>query len=108
MQTVPDLVTDQLSLFAASDIDIILKVADVTVFSFDPRLRIAPNDSTNFEMQRQLSQILNLQFGQQYNLDVFIRANSRAAQNEIPEPATIVLLVSGLGFMAGFVRKGGH
>ena len=105
VQTVQDLVTDQLSLFAASDIDIDLQVAGVTVFSFDPRLSIAFLDSQNFETQRQLSQILNLQFGQQYNLDLFIRANSRAAQNEIPEPATVVLLVSGLGFMAGFVKK---
>ena len=105
VQTVQDLVTDQLSLFAASDIDIILEVADVVVFSFDPRLNIAFNDSTNFETQRQLSQVLALQFNQQYNLDLFIRANSRAAQNEIPEPATVVLLVSGLGFMAGFVKK---
>lgn len=105
VQTVQDLVTDQFSLFAASDIDIILEVADVGVFSFDPRLRIGFNDSTNFETQRQLSQILALQFDQQYDLDVFVRANSRAAQNEIPEPATIVLLVSGLGFTAGFVRK---
>lgn len=105
VQTVQDLVTDQLSLFAGSDIDIDLLVAGVTVFSFDPRLNIAFLDSQNFETQRQLSQILTLQFGQQYNLDLFIRANSRAAQNEVPEPATVVMLVSGLGFMAGFVKK---
>jgi hypothetical protein len=105
VQTVQDLVTDQFSLFAASDIDVTLKVADVVVFAFDPRLRIGFLDSQNFENQRQLSQIITLQFDQAYNLDFFIRANSRAAQNEIPEPATVVLLVSGLGFMAGFVKK---
>ena len=105
VQTLQDLVTDQLSLLAASDIDIDLQVAGVTIFSFDPRLNIAFLDSQNFETQRQISQTLTLQFGQQYNLDLFIRANSRAAQNEVPEPATVVLLVSGLGFMAGFVKK---
>lgn len=26
--------------------------------------------------------------------------------NEVPEPATIALLISGLGFMTGFLRKG--
>jgi hypothetical protein len=105
VQTLQDLVTDQLSLFAASDIDIDLQVAGVTVFSFDPRLNIAFLDSQNFETQRQISQVLTLQFGQTYNLDLFIRGNARAAQNEVPEPATIVLLISGLGTMAGFVKR---
>jgi len=104
VQTLQDLVTDQLSLFAASEIDIDLQVAGVTIFSFDPSLNIAFLDSQNFETQRQLSQILTLQFGQTYNLDLFIRGNARAAQNEVPEPATMVLLISGLGTMAGFVK----
>jgi hypothetical protein len=107
VQSIQDLATDQLSLFAASDVDITMQVAGVNVFSFDPRLRLSGgfNDSDNFEVQRQLSQILNLQFGQQYDIDIFVRANSRAAQNEIPEPATVVLLASGLGLTAGFMRK---
>lgn len=107
VQSIQDLATDQMSLFAASDVDITMQVAGVNVFSFDPRLRLSGgfNDSDNFEVQRQLSQILNLQFGQQYDIDIFVRANSRAAQNEIPEPATVVLLASGLGLTAGFVRK---
>jgi hypothetical protein len=105
LQTVQNLVTDPSSLFAASDARITLEVVDVRSFSFDSRLRVGPNELTALETQRQLSEIFTLQFGQQYNLRIFVGANSRAGQNEIPEPATVVLLVSGLGFMAGFVRK---
>jgi len=46
-----------------------------------------------------------LQFNQQYNVLLNGLAISRAGQNEIPEPATVVLLVSGLACMAGFVKK---
>jgi PEP-CTERM motif len=105
LQTVQNLVTDEFSLFAASDVRFNLQVLDVGSFSFDNRLHIGPNDSNVVEMQRQLSEILTLQFDQQYTLLVFVGANSRGSQNEIPEPATVLLLVSGLGFMAGFVKR---
>ena len=97
--------TDQLSIFAASDIDITVKVADVTVFAFDPRLHIFGNDETTYETQRQLSQAITLLFDQPYDLDIFVRVNSRAAETGIPEPATVVLLGSGLGLMTAFVRR---
>jgi hypothetical protein len=99
------LMTDQFSLFAASDARINLQVLDVSSFPFNSSFRIGPNDSTAIETQRQLSEVITLQFNHEYNLLLFVGANSRAAQNEIPEPATAVLLVSGLGFMAGVARK---
>lgn len=104
-QTMQNLVTDEFSLFAVSESRISLNVIDVGTFSFNSSLRIGPNDSTTLDTQRQLSQAVTLQFGHQYDLIVFVGSNSRAAQNEVPEPASVVLLVSGLGFMAGFVRK---
>lgn len=105
LQTMQNLMTDEFSLFTASDARINLQVLDVGSFSFDSRLNIGPNGSTVIDMQRQLSEVLTLQFDQQYTLLVFVGANSRGAQSEVPEPATAVLLVSGLGFMAGFVKK---
>ena len=105
LQTLQNVVTDQFSLSAESDIFIDVQVNRVNIFSVDSRLSIGPNNSATIEMQRQLSQVLTLQFGQQYLFEVFVRVDSRAAQNEIPEPATVVLLFSGLGFMAGFVRR---
>jgi hypothetical protein len=105
LQTLQNVVTDQFSLSAESDIFIDVQVDHVNIFSVDSRLSIGPNNSATIEMQRQLSQVLTLQFGQQYLFEVFVRVDSRAEQNEIPEPATVVLLFSGLGFMAGLVKK---
>jgi hypothetical protein len=111
LQTAQNLMTDPFSLSAASDASLRISVfttdtlTTVINFSFDPRLVIGPNAATALAFQQQLSQVLALQFNQQYTLDIFLRANSRATQSEIPEPATVVLLVSGLGFMAGFAKK---
>lgn len=86
-----------------------LQVSDASIFSFDSTLSVGGGIPGSLETQRQLSDVLSdvltLQFGQQYNLFVFVGSNSRAAQREVPEPATSVLLVSGLGFMAGVVKK---
>jgi hypothetical protein len=106
------LTTDQFSFFAASDVLIGLQVSDpsnssvVHTFSFASRHSIRPpTDSMTVEIQRQLSEAVTLLFNKEYILRISIFANSRAGQNEIPEPATVVLLVSGLGFMGGFVKK---
>ena len=104
-QTIQNLVTDEFSTFATSETRIFLNVIGVATFSFDSRFRIGPNEATVIEAQRQMSEVVTLQFNQQYNVLVSGLAVSRAGQNEIPEPATVVLLVSGLGFMAGFVKK---
>ena len=103
-QSIQILATDELSLFAATQADLVLQVGGADTFFFHFGFTI-PTGSINSDIQNQISQVVTLQFDQQYTLDVFLRANSRAAQNEIPEPATVVLLASGLGFTAGFVRK---
>ena len=110
--TMQTLMTDQFSLSAASTAIISLQVLDVSdfstvhSFSFDSRLGIRPpTNSTVLEIERQLSEVFTLQFDREYSLVLIAIANSRAAQNEIPEPASVILLVSGLGLMAGFVKK---
>lgn len=105
LQSVQHLATDPSSLFAVSEARITLQVLDVGSFSFDSSLRVGPNESTDLERQRLLSEVLTLQFNQQYSVILFVGANSRAGQNEVPEPTTVVLLMSGLGFMAGLVKK---
>ncbi|HEU4509547.1 MAG TPA: PEP-CTERM sorting domain-containing protein [Pyrinomonadaceae bacterium] len=120
LATVQNLVIDESSLFAASGVRVNVRVfhpdcADVfnpscgnvnQTFSFDSRIVLRPPDiSTSLEIQRQISDVVTLQFDQQYNILISIDATSRAAQSEIPEPASVVLLVSGLGFMAGVVKK---
>jgi len=105
LDTIQNVVTDQFSLFAASEAHFSVQVVGVDTFSFDSHLRIGPNELTSLQMQQQVSDVFHLQFGQQYNLIVFVGADSRASQSEVPEPATFVLLFSGLGFLAGSRRK---
>ena len=112
LATTQTLMTDQFSLGAASTILVGLQVLDasdfstVHSFSFDSRVRIQqPTNSSTTEIERQLSEVFTLQFDKEYNLFLTVIANSTAAQNEIPEPASLVLLISGLGLTAGFVRK---
>ncbi len=104
--------TDQFSFFAASGVIFNLQVLNasdfspVHNFSFTFRFSVLPpNNSAVMEFERQLSEIFTLQFGTEYILRASIFANSEAGQNEIPEPGSVVLLVSGLGFMAGVVKR---
>lgn len=104
-QTLQTLVRDQFSTFAVSEAVITLNVIGVQSFSFDSRLRAMPNETIMLETQRLISEVVTLQFNQQYTLLVHLNAVARAGSNEIPEPATVVLLVSGLGFMTRLVKK---
>ncbi|HEX7329904.1 MAG TPA: PEP-CTERM sorting domain-containing protein [Pyrinomonadaceae bacterium] len=112
LTTMQTLMTDQFSLSAGSTILVGLRVFDasdfstVHSFSFDSRVAIRPpTNSSTTEIERQLSELFTLQFNKEYGLSITVIANSRAAQSEVPEPASVFLLVSGLGFAAGFVRK---
>jgi len=111
LSTMQSVITDQFSVFAASSVIInlqVLNAADFSTvhnFSFSSRFSVLPTNSAVMEIERQLLESFTLQFGTEYSLRASVFANSEAAQNEVPEPATVVLLVSGLGFMAGFVKK---
>jgi hypothetical protein len=106
MQTV---MTDAFGTFAGSNVLAGIHLGSSSIFpTVFNVIEIGPNDSRVSNVQQQLSQVLTLQFNQVYRLDISLSANSTVvnqAPTEIPEPATAVLLVSGLGFMAGFVKK---
>ena len=106
MQTV---MTDEFGTFAGSNVLAGIHLGSTSIFpAIFSVVEIGPNDSRVSNIQHQLSQVLTLQFNTVYRLDVTLSANSTVINQspaEIPEPATAVLLVSGLGFMAGLVKK---
>ena len=99
--------TDQFGVFAEASISWSLRLNGVQVFGTDEMLRRVdgPNQTGGFQLgPGQQSKVFSLQYGAVNTINVTIFANSAAA-NAVPEPATVVLLVSGLGIMTGVLKK---
>jgi len=76
-----------------------------SVFSTDfVNTRSGPNHLFESPFSSQLSRVITLQYGVVNNITLRLSPNA-VAINEVPEPATVVLLISGLGFMTGVIRK---
>ncbi len=106
MQTV---MTDEFGTFAGSGVLAGIHLGSSSIFpTIFSVIEIGPNDSRVSNIEHQLSQVLTLQFNTVYRIDVILSANSTVvnqAPAEVPEPTSMILLVSGLGFMAGYARR---
>lgn len=99
--------TDQFGVFAHASIAWSLILNGVPVFSTDEMLIevSGPNQTGQFQLgPGSISRVFTLQAGVTNTLSVNISAVSAGASS-VPEPATVVLLVSGLGFMTGVIKK---
>jgi hypothetical protein len=99
--------TDQFGTFAHAQISWSLTLNGVPVFSTDEMLiEVAgPNQTGQFQLGPGLqSRVFTLQYGVTNTIGVRIQAVA-AGVSAVPEPATVVLLVSGLGFMTGVLKK---
>ena len=99
--------TDQFGTFAFAEVSYnVLLDGRGFGLSQDQMLREVegPNQTGFFQLSGSVSRPLSLQFGVVYTIE--LRMSSVAAvASEVPEPATVVLLVSGLGFMSGVIKK---
>ncbi|MFN2406983.1 MAG: PEP-CTERM sorting domain-containing protein [Pyrinomonadaceae bacterium] len=100
-----DVDTDQFGVLAESEVLFDIFVNGVSVFQIDSLIPLSgPNLRALVEASDQISRTITLQGGVENTINV--RLSTRAlAVNEVPEPATVVLLVSGLGFMTGVLKK---
>ena len=107
--TMQTLMTDEFGVLASSNVLEAVHLGSNSLFPFfSTTIQIGPNSLRTSNLEQQLSQTVTLQFNTVYRIDINLSANSTVVNQspaEIPEPATAVLLVSGLGFMAGFVKK---
>ena len=99
--------TDQFGIRAQSEILFDLFVNGSPVFSFQIDLLSpidGPNGLTFIQGSGQLNGTVRLQAGVANTISARLTTGSIAV-SEVPEPATVVMLVSGLGFMTGVLKK---
>lgn len=99
--------TDQFGQFAHASISWSVRLNGVVIFSTDEMLRevSGPNQTGGFSLTPGLlSRVVTLQYGVPNTISVNISAVAAGA-SAVPEPATVVLLISGLGFMTGVLKK---
>lgn len=102
--TMQSVMTDQFGTFSQSQVITTLTLDGVAIFDVTNIVNIGRNLSDEETALHQISEAVSLQFNVPHTISIHIHAGSLAG-NQVPEPATAVLLFSGLGFMAGFVRK---
>ena len=100
--------TDQFGVRAQSEILFDLFVNGSPVFSFQVDL-LSPLSGPNLltfiqSSSSQRTGTITLQGGVENTITARLTTGS-FAQSEVPEPATVVLLVTGLGFMTGVLKK---
>jgi hypothetical protein len=99
--------TDQFGVIAESEILFDLLVNGSPVFSFQVDLLSplsGPNLMTLVQGSGQLAGTIRLQAGVENTISARLLTRSWAV-SEVPEPATVVLLISGLGFMTRVLKK---
>ena len=101
--------TDALGIHAQAEIFYNLLLNGRSVLSQDQMLIevTGPNETGFFSLGPvTISRVLSLQFGVVNTIDFRMGSVAAASEvSEIPEPATVVLLFSGLGFMTRVLKK---
>ena len=104
---VNDLQTDQFGVRAESEILFNMHVNGPPVFSLQVE-RLLPLSGPNLRALiaavNPVSGTIRVQAGAENSIFIVLTTGS-IVESEVPEPATIVLLVSGLGFMTGVLKK---
>ena len=106
LSQIRDVSTDQFGVLAESEVLFDIFVNGVSVFSVESLIPLSgPNLSALVDGTSQISRTISLPFGSENTISVRLSPRSLAVVNEVPEPATVVLLISGLGFMTGVLKK---
>jgi hypothetical protein len=101
-----DVETDQFGVLAESETVFDIFVNGISIFQTESLLPLSgPNLKAVVDGVNQLSRTITLQGGAVNTVNFRLFTRSLAVTNEVPEPATVLLLVSGLGFMTGVLKR---
>lgn len=99
--------TDEFGRYAESGLFMDLFLNGVPVFSLQVEALhplLGPNQSSMIQASQEIARTVRLQGGSQNSILVRLSSTSLVI-NEVPEPASVVLLISGLGLMTGVLKQ---
>jgi|GEM_PF-2075310 len=99
--------TDAFGRYAESGTFMDVLVNGTVVFSLQVEALhplLGPNQSAMLQAVQDISRTITLQGGSENSIFVRLSATSLVI-NEVPEPASVVLLISGLGLLTGVLKK---
>ena len=105
LSTVQTLALDEFDLMGTAVYMFDIEVDGMSIFSVDNSVSSStPNSFTEIRSSQTVFRIITLQLGTPHTITISGIARA-SASSEIPEPATLFLLGSGLALIAGLVRK---
>ena len=104
--TMQNALRDQFGLLAQSDVSYSLTVDDILAFSNAfTVVAVGLTSSDQKSRMDQMEAVISLEFDVPHTIAILLKAQSTGIDNEVPEPATIVLLISGVGVMSAARRR---
>jgi hypothetical protein len=105
LDSVQSLLTNEFGPLSQSQISVAIFVDGFAVFSMEfPRISIGANATEFLLLSQQFAHAITVEGNTQHLVAISIQADS-SSLDAIPEPATAVLLLSGLGLMTGLLKK---
>ena len=101
---IQSLFTNEFGVLSESHINVAFLVDSFVVFSTEFHRLIGTNSMDSLQWSQQVARAITVQSNTQHTVSIIVQAESFAV-DAVPEPASVVLLLSGLGALIGVVKR---